>query len=119
MKLRFSVDQAAAFLLGVDSPDAIAEVEVDPSALDQNTRRLIAERLRNTDVCELEPQEDGEIAFKVGFDPVTLSRSKPLLLKAKGPTFEALLEAVNENDREIRDSKSRLPAKLKRLRALR
>jgi hypothetical protein len=117
MQLRFYVDQAAAFLRGVDSPNAIAEIEVDPAKLDENTRRLIAERLRDNDVCQLEHREDGDIVVKLGFDPITLNRSKPIKLKANGPTFEALMEAVNENEREVREGKSRRAARRKRLSA--
>lgn len=50
MKLRFSVDQAEAFRLGIDVPKPIITIEVAPTELDAKTRHLIADRLDGIDV---------------------------------------------------------------------
>ena len=53
MKLRFDVDQAAAFQAGVDAPRSFHVLEVDPKTLSLPQRQLIAARLRGIDVCSL------------------------------------------------------------------
>ena len=106
MQLRFSVNQAEAFRQGIDSPKSIVHVEVDPATLDETTRRLIADRMKGIDVYQLEYRGNGETAIKLDYEPVTLSLSVPVRIEAKAPTFEAMMEAVKENERELQESKA-------------
>jgi hypothetical protein len=101
MQLRFSVNQAEAFRHGVDCPSSIVQVEIDPARLDENSRRLIAERIQGIDVCELERRGDGARGLKLDYEPATLSLSVPVRIAAKAPTLEALMEAVKANEREV------------------
>jgi hypothetical protein len=106
MQLRFSVNQAEAFRQGIDCPKSIVHVEVDPATLDETTRRLIADRMKGIDVYQLEYRGNGETAIKLDYEPVTLSLSVPVRIEANAPTFEAMMEAVKENERELQESKS-------------
>lgn len=82
MKLRFEVDQAYLFRKGIDAPKSIVHIEVDPSKLPQSERDLIADRLIGIDVFKLDTkQSDG-------------------LIKAKGPTWKDLLDAVKEDEKQ-------------------
>ncbi|HXB58568.1 MAG TPA: hypothetical protein VNU95_03340 [Candidatus Acidoferrales bacterium] len=108
MQLRFSVNQAEAFRQGIDCPKSIVHVEVDPATLDGTTRRLIADRMKGIDVYQLEYRGNGETAIKLDYEPVTLSLSVPVRIEANAPTFEAMMEAVKENERELQESKSSL-----------
>jgi hypothetical protein len=105
MQLRFSVNQAEAFRQGIDCPKSIVHVEVDPATLDETTRRLIADRMKGIDVYQLE-YRDGGTAIKLDHEPVTLSLSVLVRIEAKAPTFEAMMEAVKENERELQESKA-------------
>jgi hypothetical protein len=102
MVLRFEVDQAEAFRLGVNVPKSTNHLEVDPSKLTQEDRNLIADRLDGIDVCELSegggmmqepnPQADGRRAV-----PNTI----PMRITAKLPTLESLMEAIRENEKAV------------------
>jgi hypothetical protein len=105
MQLRFSVNQAEAFRQGIDCPKSIVHVEVDPATLDETTRRLIADRMKGIDVYQLE-YRDGETVIKLDYEPVSLSLSVPVRIEAKAPTFEAMMEAVRENEREVQEYKN-------------
>ena len=108
MQLRFSVNQAEAFRQGIDCPKSIVHVQVDPATLDETTRRLIADRMKGIDVYQLEYRGNGETAIKLDYEPVSLSLSVPVRIEAKAPTFEAMMEAVKDNERELQESKSSL-----------
>ena len=82
MKLRFVVDQAAAFRRGEDCPKSIVTIEVDPADLDQEARDLIADRLRGIDVYR-HPEYHSEVPQ----DRIVASTS----------TLDALLTAIREN----------------------
>jgi hypothetical protein len=105
MQLRFSVNQAEAFRQGIDCPKSIVHVEVDPATLDETTRCLIADRMRGIDVYQLE-YRGGETAIKLDYEPVSLSLSVPVRIEAKAPTFEAMMEAVKENERKLQEAKA-------------
>src|SRR6266851_3167292 len=100
MKLRFEVDQAEAFRQGIDVPKSIVAVEVAPSELSQEQRNLIADRLHGIDVCPLVGIEDGVMP--------TDRHGKPLRIIAKLPTFESLMEAIVENQRDLEVSNQRM-----------
>jgi hypothetical protein len=102
MKIRFEVDQAEAFRRGVDAPKSIVTIEVDPSQLSEADRNLIADRLDGIDVCKLSVREGK--AEKVYAADLRHIRMKTLL-----PTFEALMEAIKENEREVQEDLQKVP----------
>jgi hypothetical protein len=106
MQVRFSVNQAEAFRQGITCPKSIVHVEVDPATLNETTRRLIADRMKGIDVYQLEYRGNGETAIKLDYEPVSLSLSVPLRIEANAPTFEAFMEAVNANEKEVQEAKS-------------
>lgn len=54
MTLRFKIDQAAMFRSGINAPNSVVDVKVNPAHLDEETRGLIADRMVNgIDVCYL------------------------------------------------------------------
>jgi hypothetical protein len=57
--------------------------------------------MKGIDVYQLEYRGNGETAIKLDYEPVTLSLSVPVRIEAKAPTFEAMMEAVKENEREL------------------
>ena len=81
MKLRFKINQAEAFRRGIDAPKSTTTVEVDPSTLTPEIRNLIADRLEGINVMRRTVTIDG--------DP---------LIVANEPTFEALIEAIKEDE---------------------
>ena len=60
--------------------------------------------MKGIDVYQLE-YRGGETAIKLDYEPVTLSLSVPVRIKASAPTFEALMEAVKQNERELQESR--------------
>src|SRR4030095_6915178 len=91
MKLRFEVDQAAAFRQGVDVPKSIVMVEKDPAELPQEERDLIADRLDGIDVRQL----------WISISGPHKGPQKGTLIRATLPTYEALLEAIRANEKEL------------------
>lgn len=89
MKLRFEVDQAECFRRGIDCPKSIVTVEVNPKDLTQDQRNAIADRLSGIDVLELRVV-DGEARQNKGDGWI-------VRIKAKEPTFEAMMAAIAEN----------------------
>ena len=77
MKVRFEVNQAEAFRRGIDAPNSIVEIDLDPTKLDKRTRDLIADRLEGIKL----------ITRGVG------ARTGKLIM-ADGPTRDDLLGAV-------------------------
>lgn len=51
MKLKFNINQAESFRLGIDAPKSHAMIEVDPTTLHEDHRKLIAERMHGILVC--------------------------------------------------------------------
>jgi hypothetical protein len=97
MTLRFEVNQAEAFRRGVDVPKSTVHLEVDPSALSQQDRDLIADRLNGIDVCELCVNYENVIT-KNAFSDGTKARIVSTL-----PTYDALIEAIKQNDTKVKD----------------
>jgi hypothetical protein len=95
MKLRFEVDQAAAFRQGIDVPKSIVTIEVNPAELSQEQRDLIADRLDGIDVCQL-----ADILGGTAKDP----NGKLPRIMAKLPTFESLMEAIDRDERDAESS---------------
>lgn len=54
MKLRFEIDQAECFRAGINAPNSIVTIEVDPAKVEQADRWLIADHLKGIDVMGLD-----------------------------------------------------------------
>jgi len=76
MKLRFNIDQAAAFRAGINANTSVVDLEVDPSTLSQEDRDLIANCL----------QKGIEVH----------DRRYNVLVTAKSPDLQGLLTALKE-----------------------
>ena len=100
MKLRFEVNQAEAFRRGIDVPKSIVTIEVNPAEISQEQRNLIADRLNGIDVCQLAGVLDG-----VDGKPSGDQDGKPFRIMAKLPTFESLMEAITEDERDAEISR--------------
>lgn len=88
MKIRFQVDEVAAFRRGLIVKRRVVSVDLDPSKLTQEQRDKIADHLQRKLAVRLEKNERGEL---VPDGP----------LKVANPCLEGLLEAIEENRREI------------------
>jgi hypothetical protein len=93
MKLRFAVNQAEALRRGIDAPKSIVTIDVDPATLPQEERDLLADRMQGIDVCELS-------SAKSRSHP-TREDGGPRHVVALEPTYDALLEAVRDNQLEV------------------
>ena len=115
MKLRFQVNQSEAFRRGVDAPNSIVAVDVDPGKLDQRTRELISSRLRGIDVVQLAVDEEGNVIprFQSLSEAEVQSgkKPKPILLMAEEPNFEALVAAAKENQAAVEKALAALQAR--------
>lgn len=100
MKLRFEVDQAAAFRQGIDVPKSIVTIEVNPAELSQEQRDLIADRLDGIDVRQIVGIRDGRDT-----DP----NGKLPRIMAKLPTFESLMEAIEKDEHSAKTLIQMLP----------
>ena len=103
MVLRFEVNQAEAFRRGVNVQKSTNHLNVDPAELPQDVRDLIADRLEGIDVLELD--EAGEKVFWPNPEADghrEVPNSIPKRITAKLPTFDALLEAIKENDAQVK-----------------
>jgi hypothetical protein len=93
VKVRFELDQADALRRGVDIKERIVTVNFDPASIPAETRNLIADRL------------DGErvrpLRRRPGPNP-SIDRDEKKHIRAKAATLEALIEAIKENDAEVR-----------------
>ena len=116
MKLRFEVNQAEAFRRGINVENSIVLIEVDPKTLPQDQRDLIADRLDGIDVCELETGASsfGEPAHKWIDEDTKRERLAPKHVKASGPTFKELLEAVRADEQRFQQVKAEREAQKKR-----
>jgi len=99
MVLRFEVNQAEAFRRGVNVPKSTCHLEVDPASLSQDDRDLIADRLVGIDICYLDQNGNKTFAPKNDWERNTGNHSEPTRILANLPTYEALMEAIRENDR--------------------
>ena len=93
-----SVSQAECFRAGLDTPNSIQLLEIDPSTLPQEQRDLIADRLNGINVCRLGVYSGGEEPEIV---PLKDSDGDLILLEAKQPGFEHLVEAAKRNAAEV------------------
>jgi hypothetical protein len=60
--------------------------------------------MNGIDVYQLEYRGNGGTAIKLDYEPMSLSPSVPVRIEAKAPTFEAMMEAVKENERELQEA---------------
>src|SRR6266404_5510052 len=94
MKFRFKVDQAACLRAGIDCPNSIVSIDVNPSELPQEDRDLIADRLyEGINVCPKVVSSDGKVTletFKTGVGIV--------LIMGGRPDLDGLLTAVYNNE---------------------
>lgn len=67
MKIRYKIDQAHCFRLGINCPKSVAEIEVDPATLPQDQRNMIADRLNGINVVSAKTG-DLIVAATPGFD---------------------------------------------------
>jgi hypothetical protein len=94
MTLRFEVNQAEAFRQGVNVEKSTQHLEVDPAALSQEERNLIADRLSGIDLVKLEVRYDGTVVKSQIFGGFERPVGR---IEAKLPTYEALMAAIREN----------------------
>jgi len=95
MVLRFEVNQAEAFRQGVDVPKSTNHIVVDPSTVSQDERNLIADRLEGIDLVRLTVNSERKIVH------VEYSDMERCRIVAKLPTYEALIQAIRENQSEL------------------
>ena len=95
MKLRFEVDQAACFRKGIDCPESIVTIEVDPQKLPEDERNLIADRLKGTDVCKLGGRRN----------QMHTMDGRPGLVEAETPDYQGLIAAVRRNEKFMSEQK--------------
>ena len=93
MKLRFAVNQAEALRRGINAPKSIVTVDVDPATLSEEERNLLADRMDGIDVCALSSSTPPH--------RMRTSDGRPRHLEAFEPTYEALLQAVRDNQAEL------------------
>ena|SRR6266446_3421363 len=107
MTLRFEIDQAEAFRQGVNVEKSTNHLKVDPAELSQDDRNLFADRLDGIDVCKLTVVDNGRVVrMDVWPEEEANSAERKASMEsriiAKTPTFEALMEAIRENESEVR-----------------
>ena len=86
MKLRFEVDQAESFRRGIDCPNSIVALEIDPADVSPPERELFAARMQGIDLHELLGDE-------------TKSCPGPSRIRAKTPTLASLMEALRDDQK--------------------
>jgi hypothetical protein len=96
MVLRFEVDQAEAFRQGINVPKSTNHIDVDPSTLPQEERELVADRLKGIDVCQLVLDGGRVVRRRPAYEEDVRHR-----IEAKAPTYEALMEAIRENQSAV------------------
>ena len=107
MKLRFSVNQRESFRRGVDAPDEIAEIEVQPGEIDPEVRGLIADRMDGIDVCFGWSSRKGHV--EPCYDPARRRDGKeavPWRIEATMPALAGLIEAVIEDRKRAKKAKN-------------
>lgn len=91
MKIRYRVNQAESFRRGIDAPEPIASLEINPSLLPENQRELIYKHLLGTDVVY-----DPKRAMQE-YEAVPIGEHQPAeLVEAKDSRFDSLLVALAE-----------------------
>jgi hypothetical protein len=97
MKLCFEVNQAECFRRGIDCPEPLVTIEVNPADLDQQTRNLIADRLWLENVHHLRPTPFGGVRERD-------EDGEPWRIMANEPTLQGLIEAILEDEKELHTS---------------
>ena len=112
MELRFKVNQAEAFRRGISVPKSIVRVSVDPAALDQTARDLIADRMDGIDVC-VGVYDKKTKRVKPGIDTSgdIYAKSNPVHIEADADTLEALLKAIHADDVRLQADRRLVEAK--------
>ena len=91
MKIRFSVDQAESFHRGIDAPEPIVSLEINPALLHEEHRDLIYKYLLGTDVVY-----DPKRAMQE-YETVPIGGHPPdELVEAQDPRLDSLLMALLE-----------------------
>lgn len=83
MKLRFAVNQAECLRNGIDQPNSIHVIDVDPSHLSQKDRNRIADRMKGIEVMQLHGEQKGQ------------------RIEAQAPTLAALLDAIDADEDRV------------------
>ena len=118
MKLTFFADREACFRKGIDTTDRYIKLDVDPSKLTERQRGLLMDRVTIVDhVSSLRPiylKEPIDNVMNGGWAPLTREwADTPFMAKAGGGfgygcrgvpgiTLEALLEAIEEDEKELK-----------------
>jgi predicted nucleotide-binding protein len=91
MKLTFTLNQGEALRRGIDCPGSSASIEVIPAELTQHQREIIANHMRpgSTDVFGLHIGRYGQV-------------EQAERIAAIKPELGSLLEAIEENDEQVR-----------------
>ena len=110
MLLRFDVSQAECFRRGIDCPKSTVTIEVKPSELSQDDRNLIADRMNGIDVYRMSRRYiTNPATVAMNRDPKP-SRSNQRIM-AITPDFKGLMDAVRENDAELKKEGEELAKK--------
>ncbi len=91
MKINFRVNQAESFRRGIDAPEPVVSLEVNPALLPEEQRELIGKHLLGTDVVydpvrAVQPDEVVPIGGRPGAE----------LVEAKDARLDSLLLALTE-----------------------
>lgn len=104
MKLRFELDQAEALRRGIETHEASITIEVDLATLPENERHLLAVRMNDIDVMAMRAEQTfgidlvtGRLWSYTGKTVVSGTR-----IKASEPTYEALIQAVRQDEVKVR-----------------
>lgn len=102
MTIRFDVNQAEAFRRGVNCEKSVINFTIDPAKLPQEERNLIANRLVGIDVAQLFVSR-GQIV-KGWPAPDLVGMDEPCRIVANLPDFDSLMEAIRQNEKEVREA---------------
>ncbi len=94
MKLRFNVDRAECVRRGIGAPRSVVIIEVNPADLKSEERHLIADRVDGMDVMQL-------WVWQPTGGPPKLERTGGRIVAAE-PTLDELLNAVRQNEDEVK-----------------
>ena len=105
LKLRFEVNQAEAYRLGVDCSEPVVTLSLNPRTIPPRYRALLAARLVGPDICEAVLRADGSRGPAVVWQAKTYGarRTRPLLcrLVVNLPTVQALWAALDEDEQRV------------------
>src|SRR5689334_21765016 len=98
MRIRFEVDQAESFRMGIHARTSVVSIDVNPRNLSEAHRNMIADRLDGIDVVKLDYKNSQIVKLYDG-------DGGPVRIKAKVPTWEAFMDAVAANAASIQNRK--------------